>query len=159
SQRAWANGAVMAAALVGISCTYIGFGTLVDYFDWPTAFAITGTFTALIALLWTWYARNRPEEHGAVNTAELQWIGADAPGAEQLAEQPSAWRELLRNRNLMLLTLSYAAVGYFEYLFFFWSHYYFDDVLKVGKDESRLYSTILSLSMAAGMLLGGWLSD
>src|SRR5262249_9864799 len=71
----------------------------------------------------------------------------------------SAWGVLVRNRSLMLLTLSYAAVGYFEYLFFFWMHYYFDDVLRVGKAESRLYSTVLYVAMAAGMFGGGWRSD
>jgi MFS family permease len=59
----------------------------------------------------------------------------------------------------VLLTLSYAAVGYFEYLFYFWIHHYFDDVVKVSKNESRLYSTIVTLSMAAGMVLGGFLAD
>jgi ACS family glucarate transporter-like MFS transporter len=59
----------------------------------------------------------------------------------------------------MLLTACYAAVGYFEYLFFFWMHYYFDDVLRLGKEESRLYSAIPVLAMGIGMPLGGWLSD
>jgi MFS family permease len=155
-QRAGANGAVMAAALVGIASTYVGFGTLLDSFSWPTAFLITGALTALVAGLWTWYGRNRPEEHRSVNAAELQAIGAAGPGP---APDRAFGIHLLRNRSLVLLTISYAAIGYFEYLFFFWMHYYFDDVLHVGKQESRIYSTILSLSMAAGMVLGGWLSD
>ena len=68
-------------------------------------------------------------------------------------------RRLLTNRSLMLLTLSYAAVGYFEYLFYFWMHYYFEEVLHVGKGASRWYATVLYLAMAAGMFLGGWLAD
>src|SRR5262249_19779358 len=44
-------------------------------------------------------------------------------------------------------------------LFYFWMHYYFEDVLHVGKGDSRLYATLLSLAMAAGMFLGGWLAD
>jgi MFS family permease len=212
-QRAGANGAVMAAALLGIASTYFGFGALLDEFDWPTAFAITGGVTALLALLWTWYATDQPWEHRAVNNAELRWIRSaetdrtvkDLSEAVRAGEPPfppsslrgraiggegdfsvrepmspplspdlalpqgrgeneaslsrSAWGALVRNRSLMLLTLSYAAVGYFEYLFYFWMHYYFDDVLKVGKAESRLYSTILYVAMAAGMFGGGWLSD
>ena len=42
------NGAVMAAALLGIACTYYGFGALVDWFNWPTAFLITGAVTAVL---------------------------------------------------------------------------------------------------------------
>ena len=35
----------------------------------------------------------------------------------------------LLNRSLVLLTLSYAAVSYFQYLFFYWMQFYFDNVL------------------------------
>jgi MFS family permease len=69
------------------------------------------------------------------------------------------WQVLATHRSLILLTVSYAAVGYFEYLFYFWMHFYFDESLKIGKDLSRLYYAIASLAMAAGMFLGGWLAD
>ena len=59
----------------------------------------------------------------------------------------------------MLLTASYAAVGYFQYLFFYWMQYYFDEVLEFGKDKSRLYATIPTLGMALGMAVGGFLAD
>jgi len=57
------------------------------------------------------------------------------------------------------LTLSYAAVGYVEYLFFFWAQYYFKDVLDLSKEESRTYSMILTLALAGGMIAGGWFAD
>jgi MFS family permease len=163
-QRAGANGAVMAAALLGIACTYGGFGFLLDWLDWPGAFLVTGAVTALIGLLWAWYGKDQPAQHPAVNEAELSWIRAGEPPTPApapdgpLETRPGGWA-LLRNRSLVLLTLSYAAIGYFEYLFYFWMHYYFDGVLKLGKSESRLCSTIVSLAMAAGMLLGGWCAD
>jgi MFS family permease len=161
-QRAAANGLVTAAALVGIASTYVGFGALIDWLDWPRAFVVAGAVTALVALAWTAYSTDRPEQHPGVNQAELQRIQGAAvipepkPGP---GTPPGDWRELLRNRRLVLLTLSYAAVGYFQYLFFFWMHYYFDGVLHLGKDQSRLYATALNLAMAAGMASGGWLSD
>jgi ACS family glucarate transporter-like MFS transporter len=179
-QRAAANGAVMGAALLGIASSYYAFGTLMDLFDWPGAFLVTGTVTGVLAVLWVWYARDVPTEHPGVNPDEVRWIRsedrstrarevADEPvlAAASLpppqptppAEEPGAWRALLTNRSLILLTLSYAAVGYFEYLFYFWMHFYFDEVLKVGKETSRLYATILYLAMAAGMFLNGWLAD
>src|SRR5207253_5749411 len=71
----------------------------------------------------------------------------------------SSWVKLLSNRSLLLLTLSYAAVGYFEYLFFFWMHHYFVDVLHLDKQLSRYYTCIALLAMAGGMVLGGRLSD
>jgi ACS family glucarate transporter-like MFS transporter len=183
-QRAGVNGLVMAAALVGIASTYQVFGMLLDGVGWPGAFLITGGVTAALALLWTWYGRNYPSQHGGVNAAEQEWIqkgagvvarpedkGTDHEREKVGASQATAGRlpdggvratrptPLWRNRSLILLTLSYAAVGYFEYLFYFWMHYYFEDVLHLGKERSRLYATVVNLAMAAGMGLGGLLSD
>jgi MFS family permease len=169
-QRAGANGAVMGAALLGIACTYTGFGTLMDWFDWPAAFVITGIVTALVAVLWACCATDTPGQHPGVNEAERLVIRpprkpepvSPRPSPETADEpetEPAGWWRLLRHRSLVLLTLSYAAVGYFEYLFYFWMQYYFDDVRRVGKNESRLYATILYVAMAAGMFLGGWLAD
>jgi MFS family permease len=60
---------------------------------------------------------------------------------------------------VLLLTLSYAAVGYLEYLFFFWMNHYFGTILHVEKTRSRLFTALLFLSMATGMITGGWLTD
>jgi MFS family permease len=179
-QRAAANGVVMGSALLGIAICYHAFGILLDLFDWPAAFLLTGALTALLALLWVGYARDLPAQHPQVNSAELHWIRADTldewpgkaktegigvanalPLAREDAEITAAAEKqpLLMNRSLILLTVSYAAVGYFEYLFYFWMHYYFGGVLKLGKYESRNSATILYVAMAAGMFLGGWLAD
>jgi MFS family permease len=179
-QRAGANGAVMAAAVLGIAACPHAFGALLDLFDWPAAFVLAGVVTALLALLWVWYARDLPAQHPRVNLGEIRWIRSDESGVTlhdvrsgaaveadarpllRAVPEPAderAWRALLTNRNLILLTLSYAGVGYFQYLFFFWMHYYFEGVLKLGRYESRNYATILYLAMAAGMFLGGWLAD
>jgi MFS family permease len=183
-QRAWANGAVMGAALVGIASTFYGFGLLIHFFGWQTAFLITGQVTGLLALAWSFYATDRPGQHPGVNAAEYDlirgqersWKAAPAGlaefteparantdrGKEWAAAKNStrpAWLALLRNRSLVLLTVSYAAVGYFEYLFYFWMHHYFQEKLKFGQNESRLCATIVNLSMAAGMILGGWAAD
>jgi MFS family permease len=59
----------------------------------------------------------------------------------------------------MLLTLSYAAVNYFQYLFFYWINYYLKTVLGLPETKTRVYAAIPALAMAVGMPLGGWLSD
>ncbi|MFO0968708.1 MAG: MFS transporter [Gemmataceae bacterium] len=151
SGRAWANGLVQGAAGVGIALAFPLFGLLMDATSWPAAFAITAAVTLLLALLWTLLASDAPASPSAAPAA---------PAPPQIAKRPAVeWGLLLRNRSLLFLTVAYAAVGYVEYLFFFWIHYYFEDVLHVGKEASRYYSMILLLAMAAGMIGGGWLSD
>jgi MFS transporter, ACS family, D-galactonate transporter len=162
-QRALANGLVNGAAPVGIACTFVGFGTLIDLFDWPEAFVITGALTALLALAWWGYATEDPARHPRVNPAELQLIHGRVVSAAALVAPSSAsrpsWVSLLRNRSLVLLTISYAALGYFEYLFYFWTEYYFRDVRHLSDHTSRLYATVLYLSMGGGIMVGGLLSD
>jgi MFS family permease len=160
-RRSWANGLVSGACPIGIASTYFVFGSLMDWFNWPTAFLIAGAATGAAALAWFLYATDFPWQHSGTNAAERRLIADDSvtPLPATKEHRRGAWLILFRNRSLMFLTLSYAAVGYFEYLFNFWSQYYFKDVMELGKEQSRLYSTLSGLAMAVGMFLGGWLSD
>jgi MFS family permease len=133
------NGLITGAALLGIACTYKVFGSLIAAFDWPWAFLITGFATAVLASVWLMIAPRQQQRSESRSIAD--------------------WKPLLRNRNIWFLTLSYAAIGYFQYLFFYWMHYYFDDVLHLGKEASLYYAGIPPLTMALCMPIGGWLSD
>ena len=150
SQRGTANGFAVSAAALGIASTYYVFGTLIDWVDWPAAFLITGGVTACLGILWLALAGDSP-------TARRE-PPATTPATEQ-GHENSDWSRLVRKPGLARLTLSYAAVNYFEYLFFYWMLYYFGSVLGLGVDKSRIYSTIVGLAMAVGMLSGGFLTD
>jgi MFS family permease len=132
--------------LVGIAATPPGFGALIDRFDWPVAFLIAAGFTAVLTLVWSAFATDGP--------------GGPVAARVAIAPAPSdSWRALPGRRSLVLLTLSYAAVNYFQYLFFYWTTYYFGKVLRLPEETSRYYAMVLPLAMAVGMPLGGWLSD
>ena len=141
-RRAWVNGLVNAAALVGISSTFYVFGFLMDRFGWPGAFLLAAVVTGLATAAWGRCAADRPSE-------------APARTVSKGADDVPPWRK----RSLVLLTISYAAVGYFQYLFFYWMQHYFNTVLGLGKSSGRLYATIPTLAMAVGMAAGGRLTD
>ncbi len=148
--RSRTNGLVNGCALLGIAVTPLVFGAMIDWVDWQAAFLIAGGITACLALVWTTYASNRP--------VEMDWDEVSTlPG--EASESPVAWHLLFTQRSLMLLTLSYAAVNYFQYLFFYWIPYYLEKVLAVPEHTARVYAMIPALAMAVGMALGGWLSD
>jgi MFS family permease len=65
----------------------------------------------------------------------------------------------LTNRSLILLTLSYAAVGYFEYAAFFSMPDYLKTNAHLEEHQRRFCVGIINLTMALGMPLGGLLSD
>jgi MFS family permease len=60
---------------------------------------------------------------------------------------------------LILLTLSYITVGYFEYLLYYWIQYYFEKVLMLSVEDSRFYSSIPPLAMAVAFPIAGWTTD
>ena len=92
--------------------------------------------TLLVAGLWWLFAGDGPEARRR-------------PPSRATGSPSGGWTRLLRNRDLLLVTGSFLALDYFEYLFFYWMQYYFDTVLKLGVDTSRRYSTIVSLAMAS----------
>src|SRR5262249_13503866 len=51
------------------------------------------------------------------------------------------------------------AVGYFEYLFFYWVKFYFLEVLELSKEDARTNTMVVNLAMMVGMFGGGWLAD
>jgi len=150
NRRTLANGLVNGAALLGIASCYSVFGNLIRGLTWPGAFILMGAVTIGVGLIWrkhssTLFPRGAASEKPASDLAS--------------AAQRLHWQSLFRNRGLLLLTVSYGAVGYFQYLFFYWMHFYFDKVLHLGATRSEYYAGIPPLVMAVGMPLGGWAGD
>ena len=144
-RRATANGMITAGALVGIACCYPAFGWLMDSLTWQWAFVAGGSMLITFSLLWM----------------VLASPALPRPSLESKTDKSSpatAW-SLLSQRNLWLITLSYAAYGYFQYLFFYWMGYYFKKVLEVPDVEARWASFWIMLAMGAGMAIGGRSTD
>jgi len=143
--KSTANGLVTAAACVGIAATYLVMGKLIDLFDWPIAFLISSGMTLVVALAWTAGTGSaRAPEKLAVSRPPLDLSGL---------------RFVLRRRSVICITLSYAAYGYFQYMFFYWITYYFETIRHENASVSRWYSTVITLAMGVGMISGGWLTD
>ena len=107
-------GAALAQPLVAVVMVYWG---------WRASFYV---FIPLgIALFWLWwrYSTDDPGEHPAMTDAELAHIQANR---EQLTPNAGfgAWRQLIRNRDTLLLTCAYFAENCIFYLFFTWFFHY-----------------------------------
>jgi MFS family permease len=144
--QALPNGLITGASILAYAVVHPVFGGLIDRVDWPTAFLITGTLTGLLTIAWLLCARDYPPQSEA-----------SAP-VEHAVAKAEPWSKGTR-RDLVFLTLAYSAVGYFQYLFFYWMHFYFDSILHMEKAESRYFAGLPNLAMAACMPLGGWLAD
>jgi ACS family glucarate transporter-like MFS transporter len=113
---------------------------------------------ALIAL-WGWYARNTPREHPAVSAHELAEIGAhhSAPGEATVDAAINVGRvwALVRNRNVLLLGISYLCMNYTFYLLSNWVFLYLIQERKFSLLESGWLATAPPLAAAVGAGIGG----
>jgi MFS transporter, ACS family, D-galactonate transporter len=145
--RGLANGLVTFAACLGMAVCYYAMGGLIDLFDWPIAFLISSGLTVVVALVWMF----RTRAYGQPLSGEA----TQRPASSDFA----ALLQVIRRGSVICIALSYAAYGYFQYLFIYWIEYYFETIQHQGVAVSRRYSTMIILAMGIGMISGGWLAD
>jgi MFS family permease len=149
-----ANGLVTGAAPIGMGAALV----LLPYLSrhglgWRGALLAAAAATSAVVLLWAFLGRSRPPEPVSPARPEIA-----APLAARPSIQGSGrWLRLLRNRSILALTLSYATVGYFEYILFQWLSYYFKEVLKLPEKDIDFYNVMPHLSMMVFTPLGGWI--
>lgn len=146
--RATGNGLVTAGALLGIAACYPVIGFLIDRLPWNWAFILPGAVLIGYSLLFRTLSAPGPSAAPHQTTHE-----------EPTGSTIERFGALLFNGSFVLLSLSYAAYSYFQYLFFYWMGYYFKEILKLPDDEARVSSTIVTLAMGAGMAVGGVITD
>jgi MFS transporter, ACS family, glucarate transporter len=103
--------------------------------------------------------RNTPREQKNIGAAELSYIEAGIPIRVRDAAPPAGWRQVILDRNVAMLTLSYSCYGYVAYIFFTWFFKYLSDVRGLNLKASALYATLPFVAMALASWLGGLTSD
>jgi ACS family glucarate transporter-like MFS transporter len=110
---------------------------------WKFAFLIAGIGTWGVAAAWLANVRSyKPAPAGALARVRRH-----------------SYRALLSNRSLLLLSASYFCLNYFEYIFFYWTYYYFGEVLHVNQSLTAIATTSIMLGMVVLGPAGGWIAD
>jgi MFS family permease len=143
--RARATGFANAGAGFGGAVSPILFTWMIGRYGWRNSFLLAGLATAVLGIGWFVYARDYPR-------------GVEPPKAA-VRDAPAPWRALLTDKNIVLLTLGFAALDYFEYIFFYWIFYYLGEIRHLGAAESARYTTLLFLAWVIMMPMGGLLCD
>jgi len=141
------QGLIIAGSSLGAAVSPVFFTWLLSRFEWRTPFLLAAVAPAILTAVWLWVAEDVPPGHTQISTSST------AP------RQSAPWLALFADRNLMLLTYAYGALGYFQYIFFYWMYYYFGQVLHLGESVSARYTAIMFLVEGAIMPLGGLVSD
>ncbi|MGE3808115.1 MAG: MFS transporter, partial [Gemmataceae bacterium] len=124
--RGWAQGVVIASALVGGAISPMVAESLIQTLGWRWAFAVLGFPGVLWAVVFYRWFRDDPAKHVAVNEAECRLIGAHA--SSELHEHPPVpWRLVLRSANIWLLGAVITCAAFTTYMFFSWYPTYLQD--------------------------------
>jgi ACS family glucarate transporter-like MFS transporter len=158
-ERGLANGLIFAGVGVGggLAPPLITFIMLSH--SWRWAFWMCALIGVAAGVLWMFLVRNSPAEQGHIGAAELAYINAGMPVRRESGARPIRWQEVVRDRQVAVLTLSYFCYGYVAYIFFTWFFKYLSEVRGLNLKASALYATLPFVAMAAASSLGGFVSD
>jgi ACS family glucarate transporter-like MFS transporter len=104
---------------------------------------------------WAWYGRNEPSEHPAVGAAELNEIGVRHSAGEHVPVTGARVWRLLKDRNVVLLFVSYTTMNYVFFLLSNWVFLYLVQERHFSVLESGWLATTPPLAAALGAGIGG----
>lgn len=155
---AFPNGLTNAGLTLGSAATGPLIAWLMETIGWRQSFVLTAPLAFLMAGFWWWYVRDGPAEHPGVGQEELALIDAERP-SRPIAVQEAAWRLVLKDREVLLLTASYFCSNYVFYLFFNWLFIYLVDSRGFKALEGGFYAAAPWIAGAIGALAGGVICD
>lgn len=157
----WAlpSGLSNAALTLGIAASAPVLAWLVSAYGWRVSFWMMAPLGIVVTALWWWYARDYPAEHRATNEAEVALITAERPAPVLTPVNPPGWLRVLKNRDILLLTLSYACSNFVFYSAFSWWFYYLVEVRGFDTGTAGYATSSQWIAGAAGAAFGGWLCD
>lgn len=157
----WAlpNGLSSSGLTLGFAATAPVLAWMVVDFGWRISFMILSPLAFVVAAIWWWYARDYPHEHSAVNPEEIVLIEENQEAKADEADVSQPWWRVLKNRDVLLLTLSYFCMGFVFYDVFNWFFSYLVDSRGMNEVDAGLITTSQWVAGAAGAALGGWICD
>lgn len=159
--RLWGltNGLLPAGVHLGAALAPPLIVLLMDRHGWQWALLLTTLPSLGLIALWARHGRNTPCEDPSVSAAELAELRDNAEPAVNPTLTLQRVARLLRNRSLVLLSLSYCCMSYIFYLLSNWCFLYLIQERHFTVAESSWLATLPPLSAATGCVGGGKLTD
>lgn len=154
-ERGRAFGLALMTAALGGAMTQPLVVALLDRMHWRHTFMLFGVVGLGWAVVWFWWFRDDPHAHQDVNQAELRMIGSDPP----VAHDRAPWRAMARSRSMIALCLMYLFAIYGWYFYLTWLPTYLLRARGFDLHEVGWLAALPLVSIAAGVLVGGWASD
>ncbi len=153
-ERALATGLFNSGTNVGVM---VSFGTvwLATNFGWRWAFIAIGA----LGFIWLffWFAGfQTPENHPRISAAELAYIRAGQPGAEEKLKMP--WTGLLRYRQIWPFLIAKFLTDPVWWFYLYWLPSYFERERGQNALKSAGLLAVIYTGASIGSIVGGWLS-
>lgn len=144
----------MSARWGGAVAPYLTYLVLL-YVSWRIAFLLFGLLGVVWAIIFFRWYRDRPEDHRAVNSAELALLPKGEP-ADEHVNVP--WAMIARSRAIWLLCGQYFCCSYAWYFFVTWFPTYLLEVHKFDLKQSALLAGLPLFLGGFGAMFSGWLT-
>jgi MFS transporter, ACS family, glucarate transporter len=158
SERGYAQGITHAGSRLGQAFTPPLVVALIAIGSWRTPFLVFGILGIAWAVLWYFYYRDTPEEHGSVNEAELKIIHTDNP-PRRGSTHKVPWGAILSSPTVWTLALMYFCYAWCLVIYQDWFPKYLYSHFKVDLKTMGLLASLPLLAGVVGDLVGGWASD
>ena len=131
---------------------------LMEAYGWRNALLITAPAGLVVAALYHWYVTDDPADHPQISAEELAFIKSDRPPEKELSEK-GIWKLALKDKNVLLIAISYFCMNYVFYLFFNWFFFYLVDVKGFSATDAGTLTAALWVLGAIGATVGGFACD
>ena len=172
-ERGKANGLIFAGVGAGAGMAPVFVSYMMVHYGWRSSFWICALIGLLAGIVWYLIARDKPEGHPFVNSAEISFIQKDraanalvgsstnisAPMDKAGSSVHISWRSILTSKSILAVTASYFCFGYVAWIFFSWFYIYLAKVRGLDLKASAFYSTLPPLAIVACSLCGGAIND
>jgi ACS family glucarate transporter-like MFS transporter len=158
SQWGLPNGLSSAGLTLGSAVTAPLVVWLMQNYGWRNALLIVAPAGFVAALAYWLLVTDDPADHPKVTQEELAFIRSDRPPAEADIKK-GAWKLALKDKNVLLIALSYFCMNYVFYLFFSWFFYYLVSVREFSASDAGMFTAAQWILGAVGATVGGFGCD
>ncbi len=163
SERGRIQGTTHFFSRLAVAITPFVASTILLALGWRAIFYIFGSLGLVWSAVFAIYYRNRPEEHPAVNRAELLQIrglnpdgSVRSPSAER---QATPWKQILGSSNMWFIALGYCCFFFGTNFYLTWYPTYLREFRHISLQALGVLGSIPLFAGMAGDLAGGSLSD
>jgi ACS family glucarate transporter-like MFS transporter len=155
--RRWAfvQGLQTMGLSLGAALTPPLIASLMEVIGWQRALLWSSLPAIALIAIWAWYGRDTPRQHPSVSAEEFAEIGGENIAPVDSKVSVKQLLNILTNRNVLLLAISYMCLNYSFYLLSNWVFLYLRQERGFSMLESGWLSITPPLAAALGAGVGG----